>query len=159
MRRTLVAVAGVALNAGIAGGQQATQVVQFRVNPVSEIAVSGTPAPLVVGSAIAGSAPTSATSSGTTWAISTNESNQKVIASIDAIMPTGLSLEVALAAPAGASSRGLVPLGTSGADVVTGISTVAASALPISYRLSATPSAPVSSAQTRTVTFTIVSGV
>lgn len=138
-------------------GQQATQVVQFRVDAVSRMAVSGNPAPLVVSAAGAGDALTSASGSTTTYAISTNESNQKIVASLDQPMPTGTSLEVTLAAPSGASSRGVIGLATSGADVVTGISTVASSALPITYRLSASPAAPIASAA-RTVTFTIVSG-
>lgn len=143
--------------AGNATGQTATQVVNFRVDAVSQLSVSGNPAPLVVSAAIAGQSPTSALASTTTYAISTNESNQKIVVSLDQSMPAGTNLEVTLAAPSGASSRGATALATSGADVVTGISAIASSALPITYRLSASPSASVSSAS-RTVTYTIVSG-
>jgi hypothetical protein len=132
-------------------------VVHFRVDAVNQLAVSGNPAPLVVSAAVAGVAPTSETASTTTYAISTNELNQKIVASLDQALPSGVGLDVTLAAPAGASSRGAVPLATAGADVVTGISSTAASALPITYRLNATASASVVSA-TRTVTYTIVSG-
>ena len=143
--------------AGTAAGQTATQVVNFRVDAVSQLAVSGNPAPLAVSVAVAGEAPTSATASTTTYAISTNEAHQKIVASLDQPLPSGINLEVTLAAPAGAASRGAVALATSGADVVTEISTTASSALPITYRLSASASAPATSA-TRTVTYTIVSG-
>jgi hypothetical protein len=160
MHRTSAVVGGLAAlmaAAGSASGQTATQVVQFSVNPVSQLAVSGNPAPLVISAAVAGQAPASTTGSTTTWAISTNELNQKIVASLDQSLPSGLNLEVTLAAPSGASSRGAVPLATAGADVVTGISTTASSALPITYRLSASVSAAVVSA-TRTVTYTVVSG-
>lgn len=157
VRPTAVSLLLVAFAFANAGAQTATQLVRFEVRPVNEMAVTGSPS-LVVNSAVAGSGPASATHSGSAWAISTNESNQKIIASLDANLPAGLSLEVSLAAPAGAASQGSVPLSTSGADVVTGISTLAASALPVAYRLSATTAAPVMSGA-RTVTFTIVSGV
>ena len=155
--RSLAVFLAIAGASRLARAQTATQVVRFQVNAVSQIAVSGTTAPLVINSASAGSAPTSVTSSGSTYAISTNEVNQKITASLDQALPAGVSLEVSLAAPGGAASAGSVALGTANADVVTGISSLAASALPITYRLSATPVAQFS-ASTRTITFTIVSG-
>ena len=159
MRRLLagIAIAGVAL-AGDADAQTATQVVRFQVNAVSQIAVSGNPTPMVVNSAVAGNAPTAVTSTGTRYAVTTNETNQKITASIDQPLPSGVSLEVNLAPPAGASSAGNVPLSTAGSDVVTGISNTAESALPITYRLIATPTASMSSPASRTVTLTIVAG-
>ena len=137
--------------------QIATQVVQFEVRAVSQIGITGSSAPLVINTATAGAQLTSVMSTGSSYAITTNEVNQKIIASIDQPMPGGLMLEVALAAPAGATSAGNVALGTAGADVVTGISSLRESALPISYRLSATTNAQLGSS-TRTVTFTIVAG-
>lgn len=140
-----------------AAAQSATQTVRFQVNAVNQIAVSGSPAPLVVSTANAGSEPTSATSTGTSYAITTNETNQKITASIDQPMPAGVSLAISLGAPSGASSAGSVPLGTSGADLVTGISSTAASALPIAYTLNASTQAQIGPTS-RTVTFTIVAG-
>lgn len=137
--------------------QTATQTVQFQVNAVNQIAVSGNPTPLAIATATAGSALTSATSTGTTYAITTNESNQKITASLDQGLPAGVTLEILLGAPAGAVSAGSVPLGTAGADLVTGISATASSALPITYRLNATTQVQMGPAA-RTVTFTIVSG-
>jgi hypothetical protein len=69
-----------------------------------------------------------------------------------------VTLEVSLAAPTGGVSAGVVPLSTAGTDVVTGISSTAASSLPITYRLSATAAVQVAAPAARTVTFTIVSG-
>jgi hypothetical protein len=141
-----------------ASAQTATQIVRFQVNAVNQLAVTGNPSPLVVNTATAGSAPTAATSSGTSYAITTNEPNQKITASIDQPMPSGLALEVSLAAPAGASSAGNVQLGTASSDVVTGIANTASASLPITYRLLATPAAQVVGPSSRTVTLTIVAG-
>lgn len=138
--------------------QTATQVVRFEVNPINQIAVSGNPAPMTISTATAGSAPTSVTAGGTSYAITTNESNQKITASLDQTLPSGVTLEISLAAPTGAASAGAIALSTAGADVVTGISSTAAVSLPITYRLSATPAVQMSSPAARTVTFTIVSG-
>ena len=140
-----------------ARAQVATQVVRFEVNAVNQIGVSGSPAAMAIHTATAGSAPTSVTANGTSYAITTNEANKKITASVDQPLPSGVTLEISLGAPAGASSASYVQLGTMSADVVTGISHLSASALPITYRLSATPAVQMS-AQARTVTFTIVSG-
>ena len=160
MSQRALSVGLIAVFAALTGAraQTATQVVTFSVVPVNRVAVSGAPAPLTIGSAVAGQAPSSVTADGGTWAVTTNEPNKKITASVDQALPGGMSLEVSLAAPAGASSPGSVALGTSATDVVTGISTLNAAALPITYRLTASPGAPVSGASTRTVTFTIVSG-
>lgn len=146
-----------ALNAATVAAQSATQTVQFQVTAVNQIAVSGNPAPLAITTATAGSGLTSATSTGTSYAITTNEANQKITASIDQSMPAGVTLEVQLGAPSGASSTGSVSLGTASADLVTGISTIAAAALPITYRLNAGTQVQLGPTA-RTVTFTIVAG-
>jgi hypothetical protein len=137
--------------------QTATQTVTFRVVPISRIAVSAPAGPIVVSTANPGSAPTSASMGGTSYAISTNETNQKITAALDAPMPNGVSLAISLAAPAGAASVGSTTLSTASADVVTGISTVSAASLPIVYTLSAASNASVAPG-TRTVTFTIAAG-
>ncbi len=151
------AVAGLtALPFAAARGQSATQVVHFQVNAVNQIAVSGTPT-LALTTATAGSGLTSATATGSSYAITTNESNQKITASINQAMPAGVTLELLMGAPSGAASAGSVQLGTASADVVTGISGVASAALPITYRLNATTQVQMGPTA-RTVTFTIVSG-
>jgi hypothetical protein len=142
----------------VSGAQTATQVVRFQVTPVSQISVAGTTAPLVINSASPGSAPTSVSAAGGSYAVTTNEANQKITASVNQAMPPGITLEVTLGAPDGAASSGSIALGTAASDVVTGISGVAAPALPIAYRLSATAGASVTTPQSRTVTFTIVAG-
>ena len=158
--RQMVALAGIlglALGTETLQAQTATQTVTFSVVPVSRIAVSGTAGPIVVATATPGSPPTSASMGGTSYAITTNETNQKISAALDAPMPAGVSLAVALGAPSGASSTGSMTLTTAASDVVTGISSVSATALPIVYTLSATATAPVAPG-TRTVTYTIAAG-
>lgn len=149
--------AALAVATSPADAQTATQTVQFQVNAVNQIAVTGNPAPLAISTAIAGSGLTSATSAGTSYAITTNEANQKITASINQAMPAGVTLEVQLQAPVGAVSTGSMQLGTSSADLVTGISTTSASALPVTYRLNASTQVQLGPTA-RTVTFTIVSG-
>jgi hypothetical protein len=142
---------------GVACAQTATQVVRFEVTAVNQIGVYGSPAPLAITTATAGSSLTSVTSGGSSLAVTTNETNKKITAALDQPLPSGVTLEVTLAAPSGASSRDYVALSTAGADLVTGISATNATSLPLTYRLSATPQASIG-VQTRTITYTIVSG-
>lgn len=152
-----------AIAAGVLGGasrvdaQTAVQRVTFQVNAVNRLAVTGAPSPLTIATANAGSAPTPVSEVGGTYAVTTNETNKKITATLDQALPSGVTLEVQLAAPGGAVSPGPIALTTSGADVVTGISATTASSLGITYRLSATPAAGVMPApESRLVTFTLV---
>ena len=159
--RLVVGLAGVlalGLCSSSLSAQTATQTVTFSVVSMSRATFSGTASALVVRSATAGRLPTSAAIGGTTYAITTNEWNQKIAASLDEPMPSGVSLAVSLAAPAGAISVGSRTLGTASADVVTGISGVSAAALPIRYTLEANR-VPTSASRPRMVTFTIMAGL
>lgn len=157
--RILAAVAALSfIGAASAFAQTATQTVTFQVDAINQITVSGSPS-LLINAAVAGNAPTSVTTTGATWAITTNQSNAKVTASIASAMPTGLTLSATLAAPAGATSTGAKALGTSGVDLVTGITKLNASGLGLTYSLDATAAAGVVSSASRVVTFTITGGV
>ena len=135
---------------------QATQTVTFQVDAINQIAFVGSPS-LTISTATAGSNPTNATANAT-WAITTNQSTVKITASIASNMPTGLTLSVALTAPSVGSSAGAQPLSTASVDLVTGIAQVAQTAIPLTYTLSALPSAGVVASQTRIVTYTITGG-
>lgn len=150
----LVALAAV----NTASAQTATQTVTFQVSAINQIAVTGTPS-LVINAAVAGSAPTSVTSSGNTWSVTTNQSGASITASIPTAMPAGLTLSANLTAPAGATSTGLTALGTTAVNVVTGITKLNAAALALSYQLDATAAAGVVGSATRVVTYTITGGV
>jgi hypothetical protein len=155
---TLTTVLAAAALSVHAEAQTATQVIQIQVVAINQIGVTGGPAPLVISTATAGSAPASVTAAGGSYAITTNEANKKIAASLDEPLPPGVRLEISLVAPQGAASAGDVSLSTDASDLVTGISALAASALPITYRLSADATVHMAVPATRTVTFTIVSG-
>jgi hypothetical protein len=148
----------VAMIATTASAQTATQTVTFQVDAINLIGVTGTPS-LVVNSATAGSAPTAATSSGNTWAVTTNQTGAKITASIASNMPAGLTLSATMGAPAGATSAGIKSLSTTAVDMVTTITKLAASGLALTYQLDATAAAGVVTSTTRVVTFTITGGV
>jgi hypothetical protein len=150
----LVAVAAVST----ASAQTATQTVTFQVSAINQIAVTGTPS-LVINAATAGSAPTSVTSSGNTWSVTTNQTGASITASIPTAMPAGLTLSANLTAPAGATSTGLTALGTTAVNVITGITKLNSAALALSYQLDATAAAGVIGSATRVVTYTITGGV
>ena len=141
--------------AGTAGAQ--TQTINFSVAAINQLALSGNTVTLNIVSAAAGSNPTQATDNASTWAVTTNQSGAKISASLNSDMPSGLTLQVSLGAPAGASSVGAVTLSSASADLVTGVSQGAASGLAMNYTLDATPTAGVTSG-TRTVTYTITGG-
>lgn len=154
--RFLAAIALIAGAAGAASAQTATQSVTFQVDAINQISFSGSPS-LVVNTATAGSAPTSATAAAA-WAVTTNQTGAKITASIGSAMPAGLTLQVNLSAPSGASSAGAQTLSTTAIDVVTAITKVAQSAISASYSLDATAAAGVVPSTSRTVTYTITGG-
>jgi hypothetical protein len=155
--RTSLAAAGLALVvASTARAQSAQQTVTYEVQAVNQIAVSGNVS-LTVSSATAGQAP-SATSATSSYAITTNEDNKKITASLNTNMPSGLTLTVNLTAPSGGTSAGAVTLSTTAQDVVTGISKLNSAGLSISYQLTATSAAGVVAQASKTVTLTIVTG-
>lgn len=160
MKTLRIAAPAVALLAAFGGRASAqataTQDVSYEVQAVSQLSFSGSPS-LTIAAATAGSAPTSVTANAT-YAVTTNETDRKITAQIDSDMPSGVSLSVSLAAPSGGTSAGAVSLSTVAQDVVTGISTLNASGLGVTYSLSATSAAGVVPAGSRTVTYTILAG-
>jgi hypothetical protein len=135
----------------------ATQAITFSISAINQIAFVGAPS-LTVTTAAAGAAPASVTNATATWAVTTNQNNAKITASIPAVMPAGVTLSSNLAAPMGATSAGFRALTTVPTDLVTGITKVAQSALAVTYRLDATAAAGVVTAQSRTVKYTITGG-
>ena len=159
MKRSLMAALIVVAAAASASAQTATQTVTMQVDAINLISVAGTPS-LTISAAVAGGAPTSVTSTGNTWAITTNQSNAKITASIPTAMPSGVTLSANMGAPAGSgTSAGYQTLGTSAVDLVTGITKLNETGLSLSYKLDATAAAGTLSSTTRVVTFTITGGV
>ena len=85
--------------ARIAVSQTATQTVTFQVTAINQISITGAAPTLIVNTATAGSAPSTATSSGITWAVTTNQTGAKINASIPTAMPAGLTLSANMGAP------------------------------------------------------------
>jgi len=158
VRMVALATASAALMSRGALAQTTTQTVTFEVDAINQIAVTGTPS-LLINAASAGSAPTSVTSSGNSWAVTTNQTGAKITASIPTAMPAGVTLSATLAAPGGATSAGIKALGTTSVDMVTGITKVNASSLSLTYQLDATAAAGVVTSATKVVTYTITGGV
>jgi hypothetical protein len=139
----------------------ATQTVTYQVTEITAISASGNPAALIVSAAVAGSQPTAVTDATTTYSLTTNHPSgtfEKITAQITTggAMPTGVTLEIQLAAPPVGTSAGYVALTASAQDVVTSITACVGSALTITYRLSATVAAGVVASAQKTITLTIV---
>src|SRR3954462_14620162 len=100
MKRTLMASLLVVAAAASASAQTATQTVTMQVDAINLISVSGTPS-LAISAAVAGGAPTSVTSTGNTWAVTTNQTNAKITASIPTAMPAGVTLSANMGNPTG----------------------------------------------------------
>jgi hypothetical protein len=157
MNRSLILTSLLVVAAASAQGQTSTQSVAYNVNAINQIAVTGTPT-LTINAAVAGNAPTSVTATGSTWAVTTNQTGAKITASIPSNMPAGVTLSATMGAPAGGASAGALALSTVAVDLVTGITKLNATGLALDYQLDATAAAGVVTG-TRIVTFTITGGV
>jgi hypothetical protein len=134
----------------LAAQQTASQLVIFRILPASHATV----APVTKPMSLQGDRSESSTS----WSIATNQSDRKILASLDRPLPRGSSLVVTLTAPAGATSIGPVVLDTVATDVVTGIPVTTQNELPLRYAVNADrATSPMDAdAQSVTVTYTVV---
>ena len=120
----------------------------------------GDPQPLVVSTATAGAQPDAVTSGTTSYTLINVSLLQtvRVRARLNAPLPPGVTLEVTLTAPPGATSLGPVALTTTDRDVVVGVRPLTVYLTgTITYRLSATVAAGVVGPLTRQVIFTVVS--
>lgn len=152
---TLAVAIGLAFSVNVWAAETATQDVGYEVAAISQISVTNEdPGSLVITGATPGLAPTEDDLSAGTYAITNNAGTKKITAAINSAMPDGVTLEVALQAPTGATATRSV-LSTSPADVVTDIGNVSESGKTITYYLNATAAAGAVSAAVKTVTFTI----
>ena len=111
------------LATGIAAAQAVTtQSLTLEVKAVSKISVSGSPNALIINDAIPGSNLTSVQDENTSYSITSNLDNMKIVASINTQMPAGTNLMIRLKSGKG-TSRGLTDLSNAltPVDVVTGI--------------------------------------
>jgi hypothetical protein len=156
MKKKLIFIVMLGLVFGLQGigiaGNTANQTVSFQVTAINEIAITGTPAKLIVNSATAGSAPTAASDATTTYAITTNENPKKITGVIDSNMPSDTTLYITLAS--GGTSEGEKSLSTSAVDLVTAINKLTESGKTITYRFTATTAAAIVDSS-RIVTLTL----
>lgn len=137
-----------------------TQTITYEVAAINELTVSGSPKPLIINTANAGSEPISVTDASTTYAITTNGGNnsRKITAQLDSDMPDGLTLCITLLGPTGADTPPTdVILTTTPTNVVTCINSVAQNGLTITYTLSAAATGGVVNPATKTVILIITS--
>ena len=127
------------------------QTVNITVDEIQEISTSGA-ATLHITTAEAGSAPTAVTDASTTYSITTNDGNVKIMAKLDTAMPDGMQLN--LTAATSGTSAGKVTLVATDVAVVTTVTKVSETKM-LTYELTATAAAGKLAATTRTVTFTI----
>lgn len=134
----------------------AQQSVSLAVMAVTKIAVSGNPGSLVLSDAVAGSPEMSAEDRSTTYSLTTNLDNMKIVASIDSPMPAGTRLMMNMESVRGLSS-GLVDISsaTTPVDVVTGLTKGSESARQIAYVFSADAAVGAVPSQSRTITLTL----
>lgn len=135
----------------------ADQVVTFGITAFSEITVDGAPSLTLSQFNADGSAYEPVVYTGATYSVATNGTAMKISASLEADMPTGLTLALELDAPTDASSAGSLALSAIAVDLVTGITQLSEFDLVMTYTLSGALDAVVTDSETRTVTFTIVS--
>lgn len=151
MRKLLFSTLGfIASFMGLNAASTANVTITFIVQSVSDIAFSGSPGTFTV--TPGGPA---ATDNTTTYSVVTNEINRRIFAALNTNMPTGLTLQVSLQAPTGATSAGFQTMTTTSTDLVTGISNVNQTGLTVSYSLSADVTAATAPSATRTLTYTI----
>ena len=107
----------------------ATQKITIKVEAINEISVSGDPETFLISED-----KSSIVDSSTTYAITTNQTNKKIVAKIDKELPKGLTLKVQLDPPEGATSNE-VALSTTQQDGILGMGPVAAKDMKIHYTL------------------------
>jgi len=167
--RTKAIVSGAGLALSLVAAQVAwpattgTQTVEFTIANMHDIVLDAGTITLAVVAPTAGSTPQAVTAT-STYDITTNASagGKKIQASLDAIMPANVTLEVSMAAPTSpnggsGTSQGFVALNASPKDVVLGLQGAAQQGVAITYRLTALVTAQaVPLAAAKTVTFTVV---
>ena len=156
--RTIILSAVLVVAAAVSGSAQSTtQDITINVSAINKIAISGGAHTMTINTATAGQAPDDVVWS-TSWAITTNQTGSKVVASIGSDMPTGVTLTVDMAEPTGATPAGATALTSTPQELVTGITKLNESGLGLTYTASATAAAGVQSVA-RTVTYTVTGGV
>src|SRR5881394_3519692 len=134
--------------------------VSVRALGAQTITVSGNPGLLRISTAIPGSQPTSVSDAVTTFTVNTPTSGNikyQVLMSLNANMPTNVTLTATLAVPAGSAgvSSGAIALDVTPRSVINSIKKNYSGTAAITYQLVATAAAGVVPNSSRIVTLTI----
>lgn len=125
---------------------------------VGTVTASAGPPLLRVNSAAAGFEPNPVTGTATiTVAAQKANKPQQVTAQLNAPMPAGLTLTLEMTAPTGATSSGTVTLDATARALMGNITNTTPETETLTYTFTATTAAGVVAADSRTVTFTILS--
>lgn len=98
---TALLAAALAAAANPLEAQSETVTVTYEVREINEMDFSGDTGPLVVTQTSAGGAPADAVDESTTWTVTTNQAGRKITGALDSDLPPGVTLRIALTAPAG----------------------------------------------------------
>lgn len=125
---------------------------------VGTVTASAGPALMRVSSAVAGFEPNPVTAIATIT-VRAQKANkpQQITAQLNAPMPAGLTLTLDMTVPTGATSQGAVTLDATARALMGNITNLSAETETLTYTFTATTSAGVVAADSRTVTFTISS--
>jgi hypothetical protein len=157
LSRTLLTVIAIAAAGQTAHAQDlasASTTANLSISAINSISFASSVS-LTIAGGTAGSGLTAATAT-STYDIISNATDSKLTGVIDLDMPANSSLSVSLGAPAGATSAGSVALSSTAVDLVTGISNVSETNLPVSYTFGA--DVHTAASLTRTVTYVLTAG-
>jgi len=134
-----------------ASAQTATQTFNLAVSSIYKIAVSGSPADMIITDAVPGSDPTPVTNSTTTYSITHNDADgAKITASLAPALAAGYTLTIALG---GNTAK---DISTAAQDAVGNVARGASTGNTIAYNFSATAAAGPLASVSETVTLTVV---
>ena len=146
----------VAFSILVAGqGDASAQTVDFQVQEVAEVALSGAVS-LTINDSTPGVGLINATSNNT-YSITSNGASKKIQGALNTAMPSNVTLKLNLAAPSTGASSGTQTLTTTPVDLVTSIEPVNQAGLSAVFTLEATVAAGVVAPANRILTLTVIS--
>jgi hypothetical protein len=146
------------IGSGVASAQTDTSTVTYTISAVSLVEIAGD-VNLTINSANSVGGGLANDTDSTTYAITNNDGTKKIVGKLNAAMPANTALSLQLGAPAGAASAGAVTLTGANQDLVTDIEAVNQVGISMDFTLSATVSAALVNAGTKTLTLTIVNQI
>ncbi len=133
----------------------ANQTVSLTVSSIYKLAVSGNPGALTISDMVVGATSASTSDASSNYSMTTNVANSRMSAQLDAALPAGLTLTIALVGGNGTSAGAVDVSDGTAKNVVTAIARGAANAQTITYGFTADVSAgPFTGSRVVTLTLT-----